>query len=718
MRKVLLALVLTLAMFLGAAAPGWCGGEVTLKARPGLAGIFKVNQPVLIRVDIENRGEAFRGYLTVLPRNVDMHSRRYEPVYRCEVDIPAGAKTSVDMVVPGEVAVSSGSIRLVAGDVFMAETSLEGAGVGGGTVMLTLGEKVSGSGLFKWLDKTYGGQVTVKYLPTKELPQKSLFLSGADIIVVGRDSAGQISDGQLKALNEWVRLGGTLLLSGKDAVAAPLLDLSFSGRENVARKALGRGEVIITRTPIENIDDPGGSFWDSPGLSGIAGGTVKGREMEIKNMESSMLAEAGSYLPTMKIPDIWVLVLLWVAYTLAVGPGLYLFLKRFNRRDLAWVLIPSAAVVTGLGLYTISPVNRLQSYIAHTLSAVEIVDETLAEVRSSGTFVLPRGGVLEVRGAREVLLTPVNIYTHRGRPVSVYGGDESGVVFSDVEYGSMRQVNSHGILSGAGRLDGFVYFRDDSVIGELKNNTIYNLRDCRLLVGQSLVELGDFPAGSVVQINEILSRSRIIRDAGDLYRFDSQSPARARESRLVAEYTARRSGSGEIHFLGWSDGAVDQIKVIRPSGEGNASGLTLVRQKVDIQFPGGEFKLPAGFIKHTVTSPGGAYKDGPEGLFVHNGSVNITYDLKGTLRTGNFRLTSIEFSQIPGGTVNNMEIYRRDLSKWEQVGAGDYRISGEDALKYVSGQGTIEVRVSAPPFEKPGAEGVFRGITVEGVIGQ
>lgn len=718
MRKILLAFILSMAVLLGAAAPGWCAGEVTLKARPGLAGVYKINQPVLIRVDIENSGEAVRGYLTLVSRNTDMQSRRFEPVYRCEVEAPARGRTSVEMVVPGEVAANSAMVRLVAGDAAVAETSLEGTGVGGGTVIIPLGDRVSGSGLFKWLDKTYGGQVTVKYLAVEELPQKWTSLSAADIVVAGRDSAGRLGSEQLKALKEWVQLGGVLILSGEEGTVkgGPFAGIIAAAGEDVSSQPLGRGEVILTRSPLESTGDANGESWEALGLSDIITGQVKGRQMEIRNIENNILAETGSYLPMVKIPDVWVLVFLWVAYILAVGPGLYLVLKHYNRRDLAWLIIPSAAVVTALGLYAISPVNRLQSYIGHTLSAVEILDGTLAEVKSTGTFVLPRGGVLEVRGERETLLSPVNHYYERGRPVSVYSGDENGVVFSGVEYGSMRQVSSHGTLYGAGTFDGAVYFRNDSVVAEIKNNTNFSLRDCRLLVGQGLLDLGDIPAGAGVKISEPLNRTRIVTNPGDIYQLDRHSPAKARENRIVSEYAVRKTGSGEVYLLGWSDSSVDRLKVIKPAGRGQIGGLTLVRQKLDIKFPAGEFKLPAGFIKNTLNDLGGAYKEGPEGIFVHNGMVRISYDLRKTLKTPDFRVTAIEFPQFPDRSLNNIELFRHDLSRWEQVGAGVQKISGDDAGKYISGQGTVEIRVSPQSVDRPGVEGMFRGISVEGVI--
>lgn len=717
MKKLSLTLFFALALVMFQAVPGWCGRDVSLKARPGLSGIYKVNRPVLIRVDIDSRGDGIAGQLVVAPRDQEMPSERNKTLYITAVDVPAGGKVTRDLVVPGELAARSPMVRLVAGGNILAEAGLEGAGLSGGLVILPLGEKVFGSSLFTWLDKKYGGQVTVKYLPPEELPEKSLFLGAADVIVVDREASVRLGPGQVRALKEWVRLGGTLLVSGEaGAAGGPFGDIitaiqAQSG--NLARKTLGRGEVILSRTPVEDIKDPEGKTWEDMEL--IPGGKrIPGdRDFDIKHM----LADAGSYLPMSKSPGISLLVILWVAYSLALGPGLYLLLRRLNRRDLAWVLVPAGAALTALFFYTMSPVNRLQAYLAHTTATVEIVDHNLAEVRASGTFVLPRGGSLEVNGSGQMHVEPVNIYSgRRGRPVLAFNdGKESRVVFDGVEYGSMRQVHSQGILSGVGGIGGSIFFRDHRVMGEISNNTPLNLRDCRLQVGKSLLDLGDIPAGGVKKLDEPFNWALIANNPGEPYPY-GRYPAKIQETRIINDFTVHREVAGEVYFLGWSDSPPDDLKVVRPSGQGKTSGLTLVRQKMDLQFPGGAFRLPEGFIKYTVSGLGGGYGTGPDGrLVVHRGSVQISYDLAGTLKKDNFRVTAVDVPQAPDRSVYTVEIYRQDESRWEQVDKNGQRFSGKDAARYLSGKGKIEIKVTSPVDK---GEGMFAGITVEGVIGE
>lgn len=105
MKKLFLTFFLTLALAVFPAAPGWCGqDDVILKARPGLSGIYKVNRPVLIRVDIDNRGDGIAGQLVVASRDRERPHERNRPLYITAVEVPAGGKVTRDLLVSGELA--------------------------------------------------------------------------------------------------------------------------------------------------------------------------------------------------------------------------------------------------------------------------------------------------------------------------------------------------------------------------------------------------------------------------------------------------------------------------------------------------------------------------------------------------------------------------------------------------------------------------------------
>ena len=726
MRKLLILLMLTVFMVTGQAAPGWCDGNVSLKARPGLAGIYKVNRPVLIDVDVDNRGERITGRLALIARGGEERNGSFGgTLYGCEVDVPAGQKGSYTIVVPGEVVSSSSLVRLTDGYKTLAETSLEGAGVGGGMVVIPLAEKFLGSSLFSWLDRKYGGQVMVKYLPAEEFPDRSLLLRSADIIVADRESLSRLGAGQKKVLSEWVRLGGGLILSGESAASAggvlegfiPRLSETQDSSGPVQREPWGKGEIILSRQALEGIDDRDGKVWEEMGFASWSQDMLSGKNLEMMQFEKNNLADAGSYLPLAKSVGMPVLVALWLAYILVVGPGLFILLKRLRRSDLAWIMIPAVALLTAVGLFTLSPVNRLKAYLSQTMSTVEIIDGDLAEIASSGIFVLPRGGTLEVGGREGMLLEPLNRYAQRGgSSITSLSGSSPRVIFEGVEYGSMRQVYTYGTLQGVGTVVGAVFFKEDRLQGRIVNKTSFDLRDCRILVGKNLVELGSIPSGGARDLDEPMSRSLIVNSPSEIYGVGPQTAMQSRESVFMSEYASQNKGAGEVVFMGWSDSPVMSLKVLSPSGEGQEGGQTLIRQKLSVQFPEGPFRLPAGFIKNSILGLGGAYGERPEGLTLHNGSVKVTYDLRETLKTDRFKITAIDLQQAPAEACYTVELLNRTTSGWDRIEGGSSVISGTEAPKYVSGRGVIEIRLTSLT-EKAGSEGIFRGITVEGVIG-
>jgi len=722
-KRILILLILTVFMVTGQAAPGWCDGDVSLKARPGLAGIYKINSPVLIDVDVDNRGERITGRLALIPRGGE---DRNNWVYGCEVDVPAGQKGSYTIVAPGDVVSGTSLVRLTDGYKTMAETNLEGAGVGGGMVVIPLDEKFLGSSLISWLDRKYGGQVMVKYLSAEEFPDRSLLLRSADIIVADRDSLSRLGAGQKKVLSEWVRLGGGLVFSGESAASAkgalegfsPLPAEVQGSSGPVQRVPWGKGEIIFSRQALESISREG-KVWEEMGFDSWSQEILSGNKMDMVQSERNSLSEAGSYLPLARSVAMPVLVALWLAYILVVGPGLFILLRRLRRSDLAWIMVPAVALLTAAGLFTLSPANRMKAYLSQTMSTVEIIDPELAEIASSGVFVLPRGGTLEVGGQEGMLLEPLNRYTRGGDgSMRSLSGASPRVVFTGVEYGSMRQVYSYGTLQGVGTVEGMAFFKEDRLQGRIVNKTSFDLRDCRILVGRNMVELGSISSGATRDLDEPMSRSRIVNER-EIYGVGPQVASISRESVLMssmAEHVSQNKWAGEVVFMGWSDSPVVSLKVLSPSGEGQEGGQTLIRQKLAVKFPEGPFRLPAGFIKNSIMGLGGAYGELPEGLTLHNGSVKVTYDLRETLQTDHFKITAIDLQKAPSEAGYTIELLNRETSGWDGIEGTSSVISGVDSQKYVSGSGVIEIRLTSLT-EKSGIDGVFKGITVEGVIG-
>lgn len=735
---------------------------VTMKVWPGLSGLYKMEQAVQLKVEINNSGRPIKASLVVDREEIPgMPKNEYWINYSRDLEVKSG-KNNVLLVVPGELLGNPSEVRLVSGGVVLARVPIQGTNVGGGLIGLVLSEKAYRSDLFTWLDKRFGNQFTVKYIKPEELPDSALLLQGADLVVVDPEAVAALSEKQCKAVEEWTRLGGTLLLSGgagaekggkfdgispvetrgSTRVSGALGGLrpggeylhaaagrvvsgrvlaSGAGIPLLARRTLGRGDVVYSAVAIDELKENNDKVWaalDQPGDS--SGVFAPGKVVREKYIMRDVLANASSYLPQLKLPPVPLMMLLWVIYLGIAGPGLYLVLRRYDRRDLAWVLVPGVALITAGGFYLFSPVNRLQGYLSQTLATVDVLGPGLAEVRAAGTVVMPRGGDLLLQGSPDMFVEPMRTYSGVGpkgvEVVNSHQGDR--IRFNSVEYGSMRQVTAYGLWRQSGRLDGKVHFRANHIQGAITNNTNMDLRDCKLLAGGHLIELGGIKKGQTRVLDEALDKWQIVDDPNMMLKQmnprENQS-TQVRERRLMGEMVNREYWQPEgILFMGWGDNSPELFKVLEPGGQGKNYGLLLVRQNIEIQYPNGEFSLPAGIIRPSVNQISGGMQKRPDGLVLHDGKAVLKYDLKDILGERKFTVNRISFPGSNRGNTYSLEIYDLTRKKWVELNQVEPVLKGAAISRYLAPDGSIQVRITGS--YRGGPASAFRGIEVEGVV--
>ena len=78
-----------------------------------------------------------------------------------------------------------------------------------------------------------------------------------------------------------------------------------------------------------------------------------------------------NYFPSLALPPFSLFFWLLIGYAVLVAPVLYYVLKRFDRREWAWFLIPLIAIITSISIY-VTGTSGKSSLQAHTLNVVEL----------------------------------------------------------------------------------------------------------------------------------------------------------------------------------------------------------------------------------------------------------------------------------------------------------------------------------------------------------
>lgn len=237
------------------------------------------------------------------------------------------------------------------------------------------------------------------------LPNSWLGWDGVDAVVLGDAGFAAASPEAVAGLLQWVQLGGVLVAPGgavaPEIATSPIRDMlpiRFAGttplpslkelarwaeypigeqqvlaatgrlaegaavlcgseeRPLIASRKVGAGRVVMTAldfgaAPVK--------YWDGQTamwpriLAAAPGERPLAEQVQPSAFPYSdiTLADAASYTPSARVPPMWLLLGFLAAYIIVLVPVNYHLLRRFDRRELAWVTTPAIIVVFTLGAY-------------------------------------------------------------------------------------------------------------------------------------------------------------------------------------------------------------------------------------------------------------------------------------------------------------------------------------------------------------------------------
>ncbi|ABO49889.1 hypothetical protein Dred_1355 [Desulforamulus reducens MI-1] len=744
-----LLLTLVMLMFLITPNPVLASdtGVIRLAVQPGLSGIYKLDFPAGLVISVSNQGKACQGVLVVEPdvksRN-NQQNRNEDIQYRKTIDMPTKSLVTTNLMVPSELLNKGAQVVLLVNEQPVAVTPIQGTAVNGGLIALSLGEKPLNGGFPAWLDQTFGGQTAIKYMEPTYLPDDPIELLQANIIIVDDVALRELNKKQLTTLKDWVSLGGMLLLSGGagSSSGGSLTDISpvvaekqevipadLGGLQEVkgnmtissgpltegeilaqvkdtiliAARDFGKGRVIFSGIPLENLTSESNRVWslifgraDSPSKAD----TKMQMTWDKRSLDNNLL-HASTYLPQIKTPPVPQVALAWVVYVLVIGPVLYLVLKRYDRRDCMWWIIPTCAMITTGAVYFMSPAQKIHAPISQTLSVLEILDNERAELNATASFISPYGGTLRVEGARGSVVWPANFNQTNKMPIIHYDRTTTpSLSFPDVEYWSMRQASATAFKKNVGSIQGNLTLEDGYITGKIQNNTDMELKNCKILLGGRPLVLKNIPAGGYVTVKQSLAKwpeslgPNEFRDLLVPPVNPGQSDNYIRERQMV-DAVLEPSEFGQSNqpvFYGWSDDSQEIFKILSDRGNVRNYNLTLVTQRLNLEIADGQvIKLPSGMYRPKIIETRGAFNETPLGFTLYEGKIVLSINLARPLKSQKIKVETVE---IPAQTNKNLvlKIYDWQNKKWLNVPVGGLKLK-QDQLKQYGATGELRIQI-------------------------
>ena len=631
---------------------------------------------------------------------------------------------------------------------------------------------------------------SLEWLNLKEgdIPNDFNVLKLFDLIIINGYDLQRLSEEQLIAIQDWVYQGGALFFDTYMNISNSLEGLEefllykpsnaielrspkhlpnslnvFEGKvigENVKvltsendipillSKQYGNGTVIQFTTSFSNdkvTEWKGASDY----FRSVLSTSITPTNMDMKygyNIEEE-LASSMSYIGEIypgNVISVPLLIIGFSLYLLFIAPVLYFVLKRMNKREHAWWLVPTIAVVTSLLIFTVGAKDRLKGTQMNETSILFLNGE-----KASGygvvSFLSNSGGSYKVESKHLDFFPVSRIYRGDSDVARKYaylhvGEQSKSIEFNDVEYWSIRSAVGPVSNFKLGSFTSKFEINNGKLEGAVLNNLPININDAYILTGRHVYEIGRLTSGEEKKLSFSIgneSASHILppnynavsnmfpnfahREYGSrLQKSELEDFKRYRLLELLISRKALKQNFSSPVIVGYTTVPLFDTKV--NGKESGKSSLHLIAIPIQItNNVGGDFSLTEEVLQTTIdiaeNNKGVIYYDGLQSedktAFVGKGTYSISYEIPESIKkeTTNYSLLNITLSERNNGLrffiVNNKNNEREEL-------VGLTKTIQKDILNYINSTNRIEIYVENS-FEED-REIVLPTIKVEGEI--
>lgn len=607
-------------------------GDVQMTVRVGFDGYVQTEAWTPVFITASNDGADISGELHIEVDGISGVSTTYSR----PIELPGGSRKQVTLYING---VSGFGDQLEVGLyednrlILVEQVKIEP--VSADTLLIGLWSDAPAGLVDLALVMPSSGETRVAFLTEDDLPETTTGWSALDVLVVADADTGKLTDPQLAALYGWLSGGGRLLIVGglgagrTTAGLGDLTPLMPDSTETVSMEPLvtligiGMPAQAIMEAPVATGDlTPSAHVLASSDgvplicMQQVGYGRVSfvafDPYLEPLNSWKAMPAvwayilsegearpawaygfipywqyarDAVAAVPGVKLPSVIQLCGFLGLYVVLIGPVNYFVLARMKKRELAWFTIPLLIILFSGIAYITGFQLRGSRVILHRLALIQSWGEDEpARVDALLGVWSPRRARYDIDVQPGMVAYPMS--RDIGGALTGTGGatitEGEAFTLSDVrvDVGSVQPYVIEGYTTEVPEISGSITIQPDldglRFVGEVVNDTGMTLEDASLVLGQSVVQLGDLAAGEVLPIDQISglgSASAAPGAALDPYpadysyyssyydEFSTQvingycygSPEYQRRCNLLASVrTGLAHGSG-VYLFGWGD---------------------------------------------------------------------------------------------------------------------------------------------------------------------
>jgi hypothetical protein len=798
------AIASALLLMLVAASATAAASPVSLEVRPLLGGRFETGGWLALSVRLTNDGPPVSGYL--LAGTSDGTARR-------PVELPAGARKQVTLYVRPQAFQRKIEVRFEQDTTVLAkaEAELQVLDTSSAAQVVIVGDG-TGSLRAQLVSRGAGLPEPISLLPA-DLPERAEPLAGVEVIVWAADSTA-LDPAHSRSLERWVAAGGQLIvlggpdwqartkafsdllpLTGLHAVdgatatglgswlggSAPAGKLTAasgtaasealvlarlagkSGEPLAAAVSRGAGRVVYFAVDLATDQfrawDGAALLWSRLVPEDLVSAQFGGGGFPPDQLNS--MTQALASLPSLDVPPAELLLAVIVGYILLIGPISYLVLRRFDRRELAWLTAPLLVIVFSACSYGIGSSLKGSEVILNQINLVRVAaGGSAASVEAYAGVFSPNKASYDLTVKADALVATTNAsnfqqpqqtsqlayVTDQGNPAHLRGLDVSVFGF--------QSVRADAVVDYRPGLQVEWHVRERGIEGTVTNTASVEIEDVAVIGSSTGTLIGTLKPGESKDFTGTLANLNGGAVSEQVYGFNNGDPSAQADRSLMARRAVIDSlvgmgtafamkGGGTSSSLGLDSGPF--VIGWRPDPgpvEISVDGRVVQRYDQTVEVINGRPTFGPGAVRiepsqvstRIVSTAGEASVQQPGFVSLGNGeavfSLGVPLEASGLAPTKITLLTAPDPSIIMGNQGDpgvflppgfKLSVRKAGTGEWIELGdlarASQYVL--EDPAAVLDSGGTIEVRVSGSGIDQSfGQTQIFVGARVEGVISE
>lgn len=401
--------------------------------------------------------------------------------------------------------------------------------------------------------------VHLQQLKDYVLPEDAKGLAMANIIVFDEIAIADFSEQQQQALYDWVQQGGTIVVGAmneieraagifkedlplqlqdsKQKVTIKTLEdltnggiftasidiwqstlkqgatLALGNNANVlaAEKSLGSGRIIQTTFSLG--DQPLASM---DGYTALTAKMLNFSQYNTMNSYVSPPLEQITYglrsvnelFPSFQVSMSFLLIAI-IIYIAVIGPLLYFILKKLDKREHAWWLIPLLSVIVSIALFVIGAQGRIMQPQAQQSAIYKVNDDSSLNGYYLQSILTNRSGDFVAHTDKATTAIALRNYNNFGSDTNLAEhayvqehAEGSTLTMRNLNYWSVQSFIGQSTVRDVGKMDIDLTLKNGKLVGTIQNNFSFALNDVTLQTGMKKIKLGQIEANGVLQVEQ------------------------------------------------------------------------------------------------------------------------------------------------------------------------------------------------------------------------